>query len=187
MWKTADLMRGLGDSAAARILTVTDNFTVTDNLTVTDNRTFTVANNRTFTVANIMPAKKSAPKSTARNAKNSAAKRVKPKPDTRRFSAPVVDGFERAPSRSMLRAIGFDDGDFKRPQIGVASTWSGVTPCNMHINRLAEQAAAGADAARAKAVVFNTITVSTAALMSTSSACSRPSARARSAKSAPRN
>jgi len=107
-----------------------------------------------------MPAKKSAAaptKSAARNAK----------PDTRRFSSPVVDGFDRAPSRSMLRAMGFKDGDFKRPQIGIASTWSRVTPCNMHIDQLADQAAAGADAARAKAVVFNTITVSDGISMGT--------------------
>jgi dihydroxy-acid dehydratase len=60
----------------------------------------------------------------------------------------------------MLRAVGFTDSDFKKPQIGIASTWSMVTPCNMHINTLAEKAAAGADKAGGKAVIFNTITVS---------------------------
>ncbi len=60
----------------------------------------------------------------------------------------------------MLRAVGFDDADFKRPQVGIASTWSMVTPCNMHIDQLALKAAEGANEANGKAVVFNTITVS---------------------------
>jgi dihydroxy-acid dehydratase len=80
--------------------------------------------------------------------------------DIRKFSAIVVDGYDRAPSRAMLRAVGFKDGDFNKPQIGIASTWSMVTPCNMHINVLAEKAAHGADAAGGKAVIFNTITIS---------------------------
>ncbi len=46
----------------------------------------------------------------------------------RRFSSIVVDGPERAPSRAMLRAVGFEDADFARPQVGIASTWSMVTP-----------------------------------------------------------
>ncbi len=78
----------------------------------------------------------------------------------RPHSALVVDGVERAPSRAMLRAVGFQDADFHKPQIGVASTWAMVTPCNMHINRLAEHAACGTDAAGGKAVIFNTITIS---------------------------
>jgi len=55
------------------------------------------------------------------------------KPNIRNFSSQVVDGVERAPSRSMLRAVGFDDADFKKPQIGIASTWSMVTPCNIQM------------------------------------------------------
>ncbi|MFT5118908.1 MAG: dihydroxy-acid dehydratase [Kiritimatiellia bacterium] len=78
----------------------------------------------------------------------------------RPHSSIVVDGTERAPSRALLRAVGFKDDDFKKPQIGIASTWSMVTPCNMHINKLAEKAAAGADAAGGKGVIFNTITIS---------------------------
>ncbi len=78
----------------------------------------------------------------------------------RPYSSIVVDGTERAPSRAMLRAVGFKDEDFKKPQIGIASTWSMVTPCNIHINKLAEKAAAGADAAGGKGVIFNTITIS---------------------------
>ena len=79
----------------------------------------------------------------------------------RKHSGPVVDGVEQAPSRAMLRAVGFKSDDFKKPQIGIASTWSMVTPCNMHINKLADEAAAGADAAGGKAVIFNTITINT--------------------------
>jgi dihydroxy-acid dehydratase len=78
----------------------------------------------------------------------------------RKHSSKVVDGFETAPARSMLRAVGFTDEDFKKPQIGIASTWANVTPCNMHINKLAEEAEKGANAAGGKAVIFNTITIS---------------------------
>ena len=67
----------------------------------------------------------------------------------------------------MLRAVGFEDADFSRPQVGVASTWSMITPCNMHINGLAERAAAGADAAGGKGVIFNTLSVSDGISMGT--------------------
>ena len=76
------------------------------------------------------------------------------------FSSQVVDGANRAPSRAMLRAVGFEDDDFKKPQVGIASTWGMVTPCNMHINDLAALAKEGVDAAGGKAVPFNTITIS---------------------------
>ena len=79
----------------------------------------------------------------------------------------IVDGLERAPARSMLRAVGFTDADFQRPQVGIASTWSEVTPCNMHIDRLARQAATGANEAGGKSVSFNTITVSDGISMGT--------------------
>ncbi|CCE23481.1 dihydroxy-acid dehydratase [Methylotuvimicrobium alcaliphilum] len=85
----------------------------------------------------------------------------------RRFSSQVVDGMERAPSRAMLHAVGFKNEDFKKPQIGVASTWSMVTPCNMHINRLADDAARGVDKSGGKAVIFNTITISDGISMGT--------------------
>jgi dihydroxy-acid dehydratase len=78
----------------------------------------------------------------------------------RKYSSQVVDGVEAAPGRAMLRAVGFTDADFKKPQIGIASTWAMVTPCNMHINKLAEEAGKGADAAGGKSVIFNTITIS---------------------------
>lgn len=80
--------------------------------------------------------------------------------EKRRYSSPVVDGITKAPGRAMLRATGFTDEDFTKPQVGIASTWSNLTPCNMHINRLAEEAGHGADEAGGKSVIFNTITVS---------------------------
>ncbi len=80
--------------------------------------------------------------------------------DQRRYSRLVVDGAKQTPSRAMLRAVGFQDADFHKPQIGIASTWANLTPCNMHINELASAAVAGADAAGGKGVLFNTITVS---------------------------
>ena len=87
--------------------------------------------------------------------------------NTRTFSSLVVDGMERAPSRAMLHAVGFSNDDFKKPQIGIASTWSMVTPCNMHINKLADQAAVGVNQANGKAVIFNTITISDGISMGT--------------------
>ncbi|RPG49798.1 MAG: dihydroxy-acid dehydratase [Gammaproteobacteria bacterium TMED1] len=78
----------------------------------------------------------------------------------RQYSSLVVDGVEKAAARSMLYAVGFSEEDFKKPQIGIASTWSNLTPCNMHINTLADAAAIGADESGGKSVTFNTITVS---------------------------
>ena len=80
--------------------------------------------------------------------------------NNRKFSSQVVDGYERAPSRSMLYPVGFKKEDFKKPQVGIASTWSMVTPCNMHINKLAEETEIGVNGAGGKAVIFNTITIS---------------------------
>ncbi|MDJ0710167.1 MAG: dihydroxy-acid dehydratase [Woeseiaceae bacterium] len=85
----------------------------------------------------------------------------------RRYSSVVVDGVEQAPSRAMLRAVGFTEEDFAKPQVGIASTWSMVTPCNMHIDGLADEAARGANAAGGKGVVFNTISVSDGISMGT--------------------
>ena len=85
----------------------------------------------------------------------------------RPYSSIVVDGVEQAPSRAMLYPTGFKPEDFSKPQVGIASTWSMVTPCNMHINELAKAAAMGADEAGAKSVLFNTITVSDGISMGT--------------------
>jgi dihydroxy-acid dehydratase len=80
--------------------------------------------------------------------------------DPRQYSRLVVDGLKQTAARAMLRAVGFRDEDFGKPQIGVASTWARLTPCNMHIRELAEEAVAGVDGAGGKSVLFNTITVS---------------------------
>jgi len=85
----------------------------------------------------------------------------------RKYSSIVVDGVEKAPSRSMLRAVGFSDADFKKPQIGVASTWSMVTPCNMHINKLAEEVGKGIEVVGGKSIIYNTITISDGISMGT--------------------
>ncbi len=78
-----------------------------------------------------------------------------------------MDGPDRAASRAMLYAVGFEKEDFEKPQIGVASTWSQVTPCNIHIDRLSQETAKGIDAAGAKSLIFNTITISDGISMGT--------------------
>ena len=78
----------------------------------------------------------------------------------RPFSSVLVDGPERAAARAMLYPVGFTAADFKKPIIGIASTWSNVTPCNMHIDKLALEAEKGANTGGGKAIVFNTITIS---------------------------
>lgn len=85
----------------------------------------------------------------------------------RKFSSIVNDGPGRAGARSMLRPVGFTEADFEKPVVGVASTWAMVTPCNMHIDQLAREAEAGANAAGGKAIIFGTITVSDGISMGT--------------------
>ena len=89
------------------------------------------------------------------------------KPDVRAHSSVVFDGVKQTPSRAMLRATGFEDRDFRKPQVGVASTWSTLTPCNMHIDKLAVASAAGAESAGGKSTIFGTITVSDGISMGT--------------------
>jgi len=86
---------------------------------------------------------------------------------TRKYSSVVVDGPARAGARSMLRPVGFSDADFQKPVIGIASLWSMVTPCNMHIDKLALESEAGTNAAGGKGVIFGTITVSDGISMGT--------------------
>ncbi|MGH7991385.1 MAG: dihydroxy-acid dehydratase, partial [Limisphaerales bacterium] len=81
-------------------------------------------------------------------------------PNLRPHSSILLDGDERAAARAMLYPVGFTKEDFSKPIIGIASTWSNVTPCNMHIDKLALESEKGANAAGGKAIVFNTITVS---------------------------
>ena len=85
----------------------------------------------------------------------------------RKYSSSLVDGPLQATSRSMLRATGFSDDDFSKPQVGVASTWSMVTPCNMHINDLASLICNSIDDENLKSVLFNTITISDGISMGT--------------------
>ncbi|WP_059104796.1 dihydroxy-acid dehydratase [Shouchella shacheensis] len=80
--------------------------------------------------------------------------------DLRIRSKVISDSEKRAPNRAMLRAVGFRDEDFKKPMIGIASTWSEVTPCNVHIDQLAEGAKKGARNEGGSPLIFNTITVS---------------------------
>jgi dihydroxy-acid dehydratase len=87
--------------------------------------------------------------------------------NTRNYSSTIVDGVDRAPARSMLRAVGFTDEDFTKPQVGIASSPSDLTPCNMHLGELAEHASNGVNAAGGKAVNFSTITVSDGISMGT--------------------
>ena len=79
----------------------------------------------------------------------------------------MLDGPDRAPSRAMLYAVGFKKEDFAKPQIGVASTWSEVTPCNVHIDKLARESSNGINAAGGKGIIFNTITISDGISMGT--------------------
>ena len=85
----------------------------------------------------------------------------------KKFSSYVTNGLDKAPNRAMLRAVGFTNPDFDKPIIGIASTWAMVTPCNMHINGLADHAAKGSNTNGGKAVIFNTITVSDGISMGT--------------------
>ena len=87
--------------------------------------------------------------------------------NTRNYSSTIVDGVDRAPARSMLRAVGFTDEDFTKPQVGIASSPSDLTPCNMHLGELAEHASNGVNTAGGKAVNFSTITVSDGISMGT--------------------
>ncbi len=79
----------------------------------------------------------------------------------------ITEGDVRAPNRSMLRAVGFTDEDFNKPMIGIASTWSEITPCNFHINRLAEKVKEGVRVGGGAPQTFGTITVSDGIAMGT--------------------
>jgi dihydroxy-acid dehydratase len=107
---------------------------------------------------------KNSPESSAAT-KNGAGK--KNGADLRPYSSIVVDGADRAASRAMLHAVGFTNEDFKKPQIGIASTWNMVTPCNMHIDKLAVQAKEGADQAGGKGIIFGCLGISDGISMGT--------------------
>jgi dihydroxy-acid dehydratase len=85
-----------------------------------------------------------------------------------RLSSQITEGVNRAPNRAMLRDVGFSDEDFRRPMIGVASTWSEITPCNIHIDALARRVKKGARDGGGAPLIFNTVTVSDGISMGTS-------------------
>jgi dihydroxy-acid dehydratase len=80
--------------------------------------------------------------------------------DPKHKSRDVTEGYERAPARAMLRAIGMGDDDWSKPQVGIASSWNEVTPCNLPLDRLAKQAKQGVFDAGGYPIEFNTIAVS---------------------------
>jgi len=79
----------------------------------------------------------------------------------------ITEGDVRTPNRAMLRAVGLTDDDFNKPLVGIASTWSEITPCNSHINRLAEKVKEGVRVAGGVPQIFGTITVSDGISMGT--------------------
>src|SRR5688500_20189072 len=81
-------------------------------------------------------------------------------PDIKPHSRAVTDGLERAAARGMLRAVGMGDDDWAKPQIGVASSWNEITPCNLSLARLAKAAKEGVHAAGGFPLEFGTISVS---------------------------
>jgi dihydroxy-acid dehydratase len=99
--------------------------------------------------------------------KSTSAPKKAATPAHRQFSSLMLDGPDRAPSRAMLHPVGFSNEDFQKSIIGIASTWSMVTPCNMHIDKLAKESVKGVDAAGGKGVEFNTITISDGISMGT--------------------
>ena len=86
---------------------------------------------------------------------------------SRKYSKDLVDGPNQAASRSMLRGVGFTSEDFSKSFVGIASTGAKVTPCNMHINKLAEVVENSVNVSGGKGVLFNTITVSDGISMGT--------------------
>ncbi|WP_286166055.1 dihydroxy-acid dehydratase [Peribacillus frigoritolerans] len=89
------------------------------------------------------------------------------KKDLRIKSKVISDDMKRMPNRAMLRAVGLQDEDFQKPMIGIASTWSEVTPCNIHIDKLAELSKKGVNTAGGAGMIFGTITVSDGISMGT--------------------
>ncbi|MGN6605891.1 MAG: dihydroxy-acid dehydratase [Jatrophihabitans sp.] len=83
-----------------------------------------------------------------------------PRQHRKPHSSVVTDGIERAAARGMLRAVGMGDDDFRKPQIGVASSWNEITPCNMSLDRLAKRAKEGVRGADGFPMEFGTISVS---------------------------
>jgi len=79
----------------------------------------------------------------------------------------ITEGVQRSPNRAMLRAVGFSDADFQKPIVGIANSYSTITPCNISLNVLAQRAETALKAAGAMPQVFGTITVSDGIAMGT--------------------
>src|SRR5213596_1667161 len=79
----------------------------------------------------------------------------------------IKKGVSRAPARAMLKGAGFSDADLERPLVGIANTWTEITPCNVHLRELAEHVKAGVRAAGGTPIEFNTIAVSDGITMGT--------------------
>src|SRR3989338_9135301 len=90
-----------------------------------------------------------------------------PTRDLRPRSRVLLDGGDRAPTRAMLKAIGFTDEDLRKPLVGVANTWIEVMPCNVHLRRLSAKGKEGIRAAGGTPIEFNTIAVSDGVSMGT--------------------
>ena len=88
-------------------------------------------------------------------------------PKSKRRSAALTEGPERAPARAMLKAVGFTDDDLRRPLIGVANTWTEIGPCNYHLRSLAAEVKAGIRAAGGTPLEFNTVSISDGITMGT--------------------
>ena len=82
-------------------------------------------------------------------------------------SAAITQGIQRSPNRAMLRAVGFGDGDFNKPIIGIANGYSTITPCNLGLNELAQRAETALQTSGAMPQMFGTITVSDGISMGT--------------------
>ena len=91
---------------------------------------------------------------------NKSEKMTETTVDIKPRSRDVTDGIQKAASRAMLRAVGLTDADWEKPQVGIASSWNEITPCNMSIRRLTAAAKEGVRAAGGVALEFGTITVS---------------------------
>ena len=85
---------------------------------------------------------------------------IRTEPDIKPRSRDVTDGLEKTAARGMLHAVGMDDGDWDKPQIGVASSWNEITPCNLTLKKLAGFAKEGVHAAGGYPLEFGTISVS---------------------------
>ncbi|HJM41843.1 MAG: dihydroxy-acid dehydratase [Nitrospinota bacterium] len=87
--------------------------------------------------------------------------------DPKSKSRGITDGWDHAPARAMLRACGFNDGDLSKPLIGIANTWTEVTPCNYHLRDLAEKVKEGVRSAGGTPIEFNSVVISDGVTMGT--------------------